>query len=199
LVLGLLLSILGGSSEMTCGAVMALASGASLLLAGRAGLTSDAPSRFSPIAYRGSLMLALIMAMADAEVLLLWGGLALEQNYHCSVGEVGALFACSAAMIVAVYGLYSLKVWGLALNIAANIVIAVLAVTRSIPIPRDGEWGLVATAAVQLVLPIPLLVAFFRKTKPRPLRTSSWRYLVASAVVVVLMVVAGASALTRSM
>jgi hypothetical protein len=189
LLFGLLLALLGGDTERRCGAVLALASGAALLLAGRGGLRRDLRSRFAPIAFRGSLLAAIVMAMADAEVLLLWGGLALEQpplGYHPS--QVLLHFACAALMIVAVCGLYALRVWGLLLNLAANVGIALLALSKALPIPEHGEWALVATAAVQLLLPLPLLVAFFRKVEPHTPRDATWRYALTCCVIALLMV-----------
>ncbi|MCA9709974.1 MAG: hypothetical protein KDK70_29315, partial [Myxococcales bacterium] len=81
------------------------------------------------------------------------------------------LLACAALMIVALVGLYRLRVWGLVLNIAANLLIAGLAIADVLDVPGVVQAALCTTAVVQLVLPVPLLIAMARGRAPEPRTT----------------------------
>jgi len=201
LVLGGLLCCCGNSREGTAGLVLALGSGTALLALGRGGLEGEAPSRwFKPLAFRGVLITAITMALADAQVLLLWGGLRAEERVDAGWGpnfDAWLLLGCGAVMLLAVYGLLRLRVWGMVLTVVANVVIAWLAASRTLEIPREAGYALVATAVVQLLLPIPIVVAFVRKTTPRPPTISTWRYAVAASVVALLMVCAVGAVILR--
>ncbi len=196
LLLGVLLSVNGQSIEQLPGGVVALATGAALLVLGRAGLDQPSPA-FSPAAFRGSLVLALVMALADTQSLALFGALQLDR----SLSAAGPLLACAGLMVIAIVGLYRLRVWGLALNIAANLLIAGLALSGALEVPRLVAWTLATTAALQLLLPLPLVVAMVRGRAPAadPARASRLRAALIPGVIMVLMTAAaiGASAGSR--
>lgn len=126
--------------------------------AGRVGLDFES-AHFVPVAFRGSLTASLVMAMADTIALLFYAGIVLvDGSMRMDTLIHAAEFAGSASvMLVAIAGLYRIKVWGLALNIGANILIASLAVSGVFDLPEVIAFGLAATAIGQLLLPIPLL------------------------------------------
>lgn len=137
---GLFLAILGGSA-------------AALLAAGRSGL-SQASGFFAPKIARTTLMTSIILALADTQALLFYGLLSVEGSDWGAAAKFGL---AGAAMLVSLFGLYRLKVWGLFATVAANITIAALAITGVLALPKVLAGALVATAIVQLLLPIPLL------------------------------------------
>jgi hypothetical protein len=88
LVLGLLLSIAGGASAgRSLGATLVLAGGAPLLAMGSSGLDEDDRSAFRPVAFRTTLMLAMMMAVADAQALLFWGVATSKTTNGCRVSS----------------------------------------------------------------------------------------------------------------
>lgn len=186
LVLGFLLALSGSAEERAQGGVIALATGAGLLILGRAGL--DQPSAaFRPAAFRGSLVLALVMALADTQSLALFGGLHLE-NGQTAAGA--PLLMCAGVMVIAILGLYRLQVWGLVLNIVANLLIAGLALCGALAIPSLLAASLATTAVIQLALPMPLVVALAGRDSPRPASDSRLAAALMTGVIVALMAIA---------
>lgn len=187
LILGMLVSISGTDGEVV-GIMLALGSGLALLAMGRAGLDEEAPAgRFHPVAFRGSLILALVMALADTQSLLFFGVLSIMEPFPSVLP-----LACAVVMAVAVLGLYRLAVWGLALNLVANVAIAGMGLTGILKLPDPIVAALVTTAVLQLLLPLPLLVALMRGAPARPRRGRNlWPAL---AVVVVVMMALSAYA-----
>lgn len=180
LLLGFLMSLDGSMRERPVGCAVAVATGVALLALGRRGLEHRS-ERFSPAAYRGSLVLAMVMALADTQSLTLFGMIRASRGD----GSAILLLACAGLMIVALVGLYRLQVWGLALNIAANVLIAGLALTGSLDVPEVVMGALCLTALVQLALPLPLLVAMVRGKAPqRRDRFARWRAAAVPAMVV---------------
>ena len=160
LILGTLLAT-SASGDGEIGVVMALATAAGLLALGRSGL--DAPSdRFAPVAFRGSLILALVMALADTQSLALFGAIGLERQ------DGGATLGCAALMLVALVGLYRLELWGLVLNLVANVLIAGLAFSAVLDLPKPIVFALCTTALIQIALPAPLVLAMIRGKAPEP-------------------------------
>jgi len=131
---------------LLAGTSMALAS------AGRIGLTQSTKN-FAPIAFRAGLVISLVMALADAEALLIYGAHALDRGY----GEAWPFFVSASVMGVAIWGLYRLKIWAVGLNIAANITIAAMALGGVLDLPNILAGGLAATAIAQLLIPMPML------------------------------------------
>ena len=76
LILGTLIATSGGSSERVIAALLALCTGGALLAVGRAELDEPTTSgSFLPVAFRGTLICLVVMALADAQSLLLFGAL----------------------------------------------------------------------------------------------------------------------------
>ncbi len=167
LILGSLISVSSSGDERAIGFMLAVGSGSALLAMGRAGLGDQSTAgRFHPIAFRGSLIVAMVMALADTQSLLLFGGIS-AMNHDPSVLPL----VCASVMLLAVVGLYRLAVWGLALNLVANAAIAGLGLAGMLEVPDPIVGALVATAVLQLALPMPLLVAFVRGRRPQPRAT----------------------------
>lgn len=126
--------------------------------AGKSGLDFES-SHFVPVAFRRSLTASLVMAMADTIALLFYAGIVLIDNplSATNLSHASAFAGSALVMTVAIFGLYRIKVWGLALNIIANVLIATLALCGVFELPEVIALGLAATAVAQLLLPLPLL------------------------------------------
>ncbi len=150
-----------------------LASGAALLSAGRDGMraTNRVDSRFTPAAFSGPLIAGLVLAVADLQTLAISGSMAVQHTDYVGMGIT--FFVGAALMLVAIIGVYQLKLWGIALNLVANVAIATYAIVMDVPKPI--AWALSLTAALQFALPIPMLVRMIRgdtirETAPGPIR-----------------------------
>jgi hypothetical protein len=169
LIFGTLVSISAGDTEGNrLGFMLAIGSGLALLAMGRAGLDAGVRAgRFHPVAYRGLLIVALVMALADAQSLLFFGSIVVHD--HVGMGmppDYGAILSlvCAGVMMIAVFGLFRLAVWGLALNLLANVAIAGLGLAGALGLPGPIVGSLVVTAVLQILLPVPMLVAMARGT-----------------------------------
>jgi hypothetical protein len=165
LLLGALLAVSGASSERALGGWLAISTGAALLAAARRGL--DTESAFSPVAYRTSLMGILVMALADAQSLLLFGTLQLTEKRSWHEGVATLALWLAGAALVAIVGLYRLKLWGLVLNLIVNVAIVGVALGGLLDLPTPLLWAYVATSTLQLVLATPLVIALVRRVKPQ--------------------------------
>lgn len=131
--------------------------GLALLALGTAGL-DDRPAnrRFVPVAFRGVVLGVLVMALADTLSLLFWGGIIAEDGMHRNVVPVAFFLGGGATMLVAVFGLYRLRVWGFVLNVVANIAIA--AGAWFVPdMPDALAICLSSTAVGQILVGLPLV------------------------------------------
>jgi hypothetical protein len=139
------------TTALSFGCVTALAS------AGSAGLAQHS-ARFEPVAFRGGLMLSMVLALADTQALLLYGSIMLSDGGPVT-SKALPFFASASVMMLALWGLWNMRMWGFLLNIAANIVIAGLALSGVFDLPGVLIGGLVATAVAQLLIPIPMIRA----------------------------------------
>jgi hypothetical protein len=78
LVLGTLLALAGNGTELKVGVLLAMSTGAALLTVGRLGLDESVGTAFRPVAFRTTLTLGMVMAVADAQALGLFAALKLE-------------------------------------------------------------------------------------------------------------------------
>lgn len=141
---------------------------------------------FSPRRHRGALLLGLILALADAGTLLFWGGLASLGGalYGDDKAVTAALFYLPSGllMLLAVLGVYRLRLWGVALNVVTNVGVAALLLSWNPgDLPFAFRLPLVATAAVQLLLLVPLLRSLVGRSSPAP-AWAGWRYLPSAVV-----------------
>ncbi len=192
LALGFLVVMATKGEKANTPLLLCLCSGAALLAAGRHGLSvaSRAGSRFSPAAFAGPLTAGLVLAIADLQTLLMWGAMATtSSSHHIEVFRIG-MFTGAAVMFVAIIGVYRLKMWGILLNLAANVAIATFAIFAS-EVPPPIAWTLSATALMQFLLPIPMLISLSRKTAtPDDPEHSSRGYALVPCLLIVLMVAA---------
>ncbi len=186
LVLGVGWSFGPPESLPAAGALLAVGSGIALLVVGRSGLErSQTRVVFDPIAFRGTVLLSMILGLGDAMML---GNLGLAQaELGLADGHPAALLSCASLLAVGVWGLSRLRTWSVLVNLVANL--GALGVLLSFG-PRSALLGIMAgSAAVQLVLPLRMFVAFWRGAAPRDLRTEL-RSRLAAAVIVGSMLIA---------
>ena len=178
LLLGALLAVVSGGTEagLTFPCHLALASAVALLAAGATGL-DEGSGRFRPMAFRGTLMLALVLAIADTATLL-WFGLAQAVDER-----IFRALLLVPPMVAGVIGLLRLRTWGLLVSLTCNLLVAVLASTRILTFPYQLRWLLIATAVVQLLIPIPIWVSIATGRLPPPERWRRAKRIASAAVI----------------
>jgi hypothetical protein len=179
----------GNAGERPVAAALGAMTGLALLALGRRGLDSDADAGaaapFVPIAFRSTLVALFVMALADAQTLLLFGCLFLENR----VRPAGLIALALAALLVAsIIGIYRLRVWGLLLNAVACAGVIACTAAGVFHLPGVLNGALLVSAAVQLVFATPLFVALVTgagaaRKSPRLARPMLW---LSSAAVVAL-------------
>jgi hypothetical protein len=147
-----------------------------LLAAGREGLEASA-GRFQPVAFRGTLTVALVLAMADTGAML-WLGLVTLLRHDCR------LILMVPLMAAGIVGLLRLRMWGLLAGLAANILVATLAATRVLGLPDPLRGLFIGTALLQLLVPLPMLVAIVRRRPPPSNRWPRAKRAIATATIV---------------
>ncbi len=194
LLLGLFITLVGSQSERAEGVTLALGCGVALLVADRKALVeATARGGYSPIAYRGTLQVVMVLALADMQTLLLFGSLAVADGTE---GAGLVLLGAAAAMTVGFVGLYRLRFWGVLVTTATALVLAVAILARVVRLDDDIVPALLVLAALQLTAPAPMAISLLRR---RPLRGLSIRgaSVAASVVVAVVMGVAVIAGATR--
>jgi hypothetical protein len=191
LVLGVLLVLEGGESERIRGLELVAGTSAPLLAMGRMGLDGNEGSAFRPVAFRTVLTLGMTMAVADAQALLFWGFLKIEwvrtgRLWRSGIADGVVLLAAAAMVLVAIMGLYRLRVWGLLLAGVCAVGIMSIAVTNACHLPRGLPVALFATSFVQLLLTVPVRSAIVRGRAPAPRPPSILARIAAPLVVVLL-------------
>lgn len=161
LVLGSVILCCARAAEAKAGITMAIGSAVALLLAGRQQLASSS-SAFSPVQFRSHLTAILVMALADVQSLLLFGLLS-----RSDAGEPFGLSSCllliAGVMAIAVFGLFRLRMWALVLTGVADLgLIAVMSQCGALPMGLRTAY--IASAAVQIVLMIPIVAAIARRS-----------------------------------
>jgi hypothetical protein len=176
LLLGGLMAASGGQ-ERVGGSLMALGSAAAVLLAG-APSQNDGSDRFAPVAFRGTLTLALVLAMADAASFL-WLGLA-----NAIFTRHLAMILLVPPMVAGVVGLLRLRTWGLLVSLGANVLVATLALTGVLTSAGELRILFASTAIVQLLVPVPMLITIIRRRAPGPDRWVTFRAVGSRLVIV---------------
>jgi hypothetical protein len=160
-------SLLLGATLVACtvpegqrfGAFVATACAVALIAAGRTGLESP---RFAPVAFRGTLIVALVLAMADTGAYGWFGAGNAVYEHSWSV------LMMVPPMIAAVIGLLRLRTWGLLVSVATNLAVVVLASTGALDLPTPIRQLFIASALLQLVIPLPMIVSIVRRRPPSP-------------------------------
>ena len=176
LIFGTLVSISAGDTEGNrLGFMLAIGSGLALLAMGRAGLGHGVRAgRFDPVAFRGLLIVALVMALADTQSLLFFGSMIVHDHTRMGMPMDALPLVCAGVMMIAVFGLFRLAVWGLALNLFANVAIAGLGLAGLLELPGPIVGSLVVTAVLQILLPAPLLLAVARGSARKEHARRNW-------------------------
>ncbi|MEX1368094.1 MAG: hypothetical protein AB1Z98_33500, partial [Nannocystaceae bacterium] len=140
----------------------------------------------APSRYRTTLLLALVLAMADAQALL-----AINQANRWMHPFTAA---CGLAMVIAVIGLYRMRGWGLLANVVVSLTVGAAALTGYLAgVPRPFALVFASTAAAQLLLLVPLLRALLRDELAEPsTRGRAW---LSSSVIATAMLIALVGAL----
>jgi hypothetical protein len=182
MLLGLLLAMTGHGEAPTGTFVAACAAGA-LLAAGATGLGSR--GKFAPVAFRGTLLVSLVLAIADTGAFTWYGaGLAtFEHNYW--------MVCIVVPMAIGVVGLVRLRTWGLIVNALTNAAIIALVGERVLPLMSPLRELFMCSAAIQLALPVPMLIAIVRGRAPNP---DAWRRTKTIAPIAIIVAIAAFSA-----
>src|SRR5262249_18610334 len=156
LILAVVAAWVGNHHEVPIAAILRASTGAALLVLGRAGL-DRAEGDFVPVAFRSTLVALLVMALADAQTLALFGSLFVADSFEAGTGW--AALAIAGGLCLAVLGLYRLRVWGLLVEGVACLGLLGFAVLMQWRLPPALNLALGASAPPQLILPPPLLIA----------------------------------------
>lgn len=166
LVVGLLVVLnYTGLADKILGATIAVACATALRSAGEEGLDIQEPDHpFAPVRFRGHLLLALVMAAADALTLMFSGLMQLRfgmagWNLVDTLAYAGPTVLSAGVMALAVWGVFRLRTWALLLNLVANIAIAYFAMEGTLRLSPSVSVSLAATAAIQCFIPVPILAA----------------------------------------
>lgn len=131
-----------------------------LLGVGRQGL-GEAGERggYAPAAFRSSLLLLMVLALADAQtfflfVVLLWR----DQN---GTGTTLLLAPATALYVVGFVALYRLRPWGAVLDALTSVVVFVVAFSEVLLIDRELRQIAEVLTAVHVLAAAPMLVALF--------------------------------------
>jgi hypothetical protein len=183
---GGLLSVAARDDVARFGFLAVACNGIALLAAGRTGLGEGAEGagRFRPVAFRGTLILALVLAIADTGAFL-WMG-----SGTAMFGGHPSLLIMAMPMAVGVLGLLRLRTWGLLLSLASSLLVAILGSTGVLYLEGPLRTLFVSTACLQLLVPLPMLVSIWRGRSPGPDR---WQRAKARATTTVIAGIAGVS------
>ncbi len=191
LLLGAVVAYAGNSREEPIASVLAVVTGLALLVLGRRGIDGDARGGgFVPVAFRATLVAILVMALADAQTLLLFGTLFFTEGGSAS--STGAVsLALAAALILSIAGLYRLRVWGLLLDVVACGALVAASLLGALDLGPVFTLAFAISGGLQIVLAVPLLAAlFFPRARKQPSALSRRGVWLGSAAVVAVMVVA---------
>jgi hypothetical protein len=125
-----------------------------LWILGDHGLRGSRPGPFRPAAFEGLLTLSLVMGVADAVLLAVvaWMGPTLS---------VPALLL-AVWLIASAWALFRLRTWGLAAMALGNLAEVGFAASGLLDVPFQFIAMFLATAAVQVLLPVPVYGAMIR-------------------------------------
>lgn len=170
LIVALLYAVsVGGVFGAVFASLLAIASARSLALLGDRGLdgSEDPSGEFEPVRFRKVLIVALILSFADALTLGFSSCVVgVWQLGHALAGlEAGIstrlmlTMAAALLMVVNVCGLLRLRTWALFGTMLSNVGIAALALRGLLALNFYIAVALTVTAAVQLLLVVPILAA----------------------------------------
>jgi hypothetical protein len=184
--LGAILCLLGSGSETWSGFELAAACGIALLVVGRKGLAEGGErDAYAPAAFRSSLLLLMVLALADAQTFLLFGILNMDGADGARFGpHVSALLLTAGAVLaVGFIGLYRVELWGAALNVGTCVAVLIVAGAGLIQVDDKVRKVVCALSALHVLVASPMLLSLFTKRRlPSP--SPRVRGIAASAVIV---------------
>jgi hypothetical protein len=200
LLVGGLVAWAGSTSERPVAGLLALCTGGALLVLGRRGLDDDARAgSFVPVAFRGTLMALMVMALADAQTLVLFGALMTQSwsNMMLHPNTPLLLFGLAGVLSLSIAGIYRLRVWGLLLGAAGCVALLATSLSSTLGLQSFVRWAFAATSALQLLLMLPLGLAMLTGADPSPPRLTRRGLALGTTVIVLLMIASTVGATTR--
>jgi hypothetical protein len=183
--LGVVLCLLGGRGERHAGIGLTLACGGALLLVGHRELgAAGERGGYVPAAFRSSLLLLMVLALADAQTFLLLGGLTMNKSGMDDAPGGLLLVAASALYLAGFVGLYRLALWGAIVNVVTSGAALLAFGPLEVSVTSDVRPVILTLAAVHVLAASPMLVSALLK-RPLPQASPRVRALGASAVVAV--------------
>ena len=167
--------------------------GVALLAIGRSGLQQES-ALFKPVAFRGTLQLSLVLAMADTASLAFCG---LAWLLAHEADNAAKLLPLAAFTGLGVVGLLRLRTWGLLVAITSNLLVGALALTKILRVPEPLQQLFVATAALQAIVPLPMIARLVLRLPPPPDRWQAFRTVGATAAILGLVAVGLYAGLVR--
>lgn len=160
--LGAIICVLGGGSSdgMAAPVALTLLCAFALLVSGRKGL-GEAGERggYAPAAFRSSLLLLMVLALADAQTFLLFSVLLNDKNHAWQMQAI--LVPATVAYTVGFVGLYRLALWGAILNVATSVVVFAVCASGISPMDHELRNVLCVFSAVHVLAAAPMLIALF--------------------------------------
>ncbi|MEP7125402.1 MAG: hypothetical protein ABJE95_31005 [Byssovorax sp.] len=170
--LGVMLCFLGGRQVRAAGVGLVLACGGALLLAGRKELgAAGEEGGYAPAAFRSTLLLLMVFALADTQTFLLLGALMLDGSGSRNTPAGVLMLAASVIYVVGFVGLYRLALWGALLNLAVSV--GLLLCIAGGAVHSDSELCTIVAviSGVHILATTPMLAALvfnFEIPKPGP-------------------------------
>lgn len=159
----------GNDGERVQGAVIVSCLAAALLAIGRFGLDDKARAgAFQPVAFRASMMTGLILSLAFAQWFFLFSGLLVVEDDFSARPMLLGFAGATVVILLAVTGMFRLKLWGLLLKVLVDVGFAGLAVAGVALRPHVITFAVLGLALLQLGLDLPILVACARGERYRP-------------------------------
>jgi hypothetical protein len=163
--LGAILCIVASYSDLRFGLLMTFGHGLALLVIGRKGL-AEASERaaFLPAAFRSSLLLLMVLALADAQSLAFF---TVIEHYKHWDGVSEPLALGAVAFTVGFIGLYRLALWGALLSFATALTLFILTVGGALRLDHNLQVIVPMIMGFHVLAAAPMLVATALK-KPLP-------------------------------
>ncbi len=196
---GLMMCFLGSTRETGRGACLVVGCGVALLAMGRVGLREA--SRLGPAvppALKGSLLLLMVLALADAQTFAFLGAVGFSGSLARMDPFVPSMIAATGLFTIGFVLLLRLSLLGLVVNVTTCVILMVVMLTRT----DDGKpLGLIvgAVAGVHVLAAIPTFVMVaFKNRRISSRLTARGRAVVTPVVVVSSMLVAVITWIVRS-
>jgi hypothetical protein len=158
--LGAIVCVIGGSTARPPSLVLAVLCAFALLAVGKEGL-GEAGERegYAPAAFRSSLLLLMVLALADAQTFLLFAVLAISE--HDQIPTTLILAPAVVAYSVGFVGLYRLAPWGAILNALTSVIVFGVALASPRGLDSAVRNIMLLLTGVHALAATPLLLSLF--------------------------------------